>query len=226
MSDIESEDYDSQEEEKLTLEKKEIDDVDVDVDDDDDIDDDIVDDELDADNIMDIQTTFTNPEDKQENTYQLLENITGDDYVNKIELSDDDDDDDSYDGIESLQKFDDDLKKEYLEAIHPESKQYNYNEIESLCKIVRNSDGDIVDELHKTQCWISKYEYTRIIGQRTKQLNQGVKPFINVPSNIINNDIIAEMEMKEKKLPFIIRRPLPNGGSEFWKLKDLELISY
>ena len=60
---------------------------------------------------MDIQTTFTNPEDKQENTYQLLENITGDDYVNKIELSDDDDDDDSYDGIESLQKFDDDLKK-------------------------------------------------------------------------------------------------------------------
>ena len=33
------------------------------------------------------------------------------------------------------------------------------------------------------------------------------------------------MEMKEK-LPFIIRRPLPNGGSEFWKLKDLELISY
>jgi DNA-directed RNA polymerase I, II, and III subunit RPABC2 len=145
--------------------------------------------------------------------------------VNKIELSDDDDDD-SYDGIESLQKFDDDLKKEYLEAIHPESKQYNYNEIESLCKIVRNSDGDIVDELHKTQCWISKYEYTRIIGQRTKQLNQGVKPFINVPSNIINNDIIAEMEMKEKKLPFIIRRPLPNGGSEFWKLKDLELISY
>ena len=153
MSDIESEDYDSQEEEKLTLEKKEIDDVDVD-DDDDDIDDDIVDDELDADNIMDIQTTFTNQEDKQENTYQLLENITGDDYVNKIELSDDDDDDDSYDGIESLQKFDDDLKKEYLEAIHPESNNIIITKLKVYVKLLEIQMVILLMVAIATQCWI------------------------------------------------------------------------
>ena len=47
----------------------------------------------------------------------------------------------------------------------------------------------------------------------------------NLPSNsIINGYTIAEMELKEKKIPFIIKRPMPNGGSEYWKLQDLELI--
>ena len=32
------------------------------------------------------------------------------------------------------------------------------------------------------------------------------------------------MELNEKKIPFIIRRPLPNNSSEYWKLQDLEII--
>ena len=32
------------------------------------------------------------------------------------------------------------------------------------------------------------------------------------------------MELKEKKIPFIIRRPLPDNTFEYWKLQDLELI--
>ena len=32
------------------------------------------------------------------------------------------------------------------------------------------------------------------------------------------------MELKEKKIPFIIKRPIPGGGSEYWNVKDLELI--
>ena len=43
---------------------------------------------------------------------------------------------------------------------------------------------------------------------------------------IIDGYIIAEEELKQKRIPFIIRRPLPNGGSEYWKLQDLEDISY
>ena len=41
--------------------------------------------------------------------------------------------------------------------------------------------------------------------------------------NIIDGYLIAEMELKEKKLPFIIRRPLPNQTFEYWKIKDLEI---
>ena len=34
----------------------------------------------------------------------------------------------------------------------------------------------------------------------------------------------AEMELKEKVIPFIIRRPLANGASEYWTLQDLEIL--
>ena len=45
-----------------------------------------------------------------------------------------------------------------------------------------------------------------------------------VDDNIIDGFVIAKMELDEKKLPFIIRRPMPNGSSEYWKLSDLEII--
>ena len=35
---------------------------------------------------------------------------------------------------------------------------------------------------------------------------------------------IAEKELEAKKIPFIIRRPIPNGGSEYWKVSDLEML--
>ena len=32
------------------------------------------------------------------------------------------------------------------------------------------------------------------------------------------------MELQEKKLPFIIKRPISNNKFEYWKLEDLEII--
>ena len=29
-----------------------------------------------------------------------------------------------------------------------------------------------------------------------------------------------------QKIPFIIRRPIPGGGSEYWRVSDLEVLSY
>ena len=35
---------------------------------------------------------------------------------------------------------------------------------------------------------------------------------------------IANEELLQKKIPFIIRRPMPNGSSEYWNIVDLELL--
>lgn len=113
---------------------------------------------------------------------------------------------------------------DYIKNFHPESLTGNSIEIEALTKIVRNANNVIIDENHKTNPFLSKYERTKILGQRTKQLNSGAKPFVSVPPNIIDNYLIAQMELTDKKIPVIIRRPLPNGKSEYWKLQDLELI--
>lgn len=137
--------------------------------------------------------------------------------------SDDDQDDDSDD--EALDnKFEIEGLNEFLAKYHPESKQHNYDEIYALSEVIRDSKGIIIDDLHKTLPIMSKYEKTRILGQRAKQINSGNKPFVNVPKNIMDGYLIAQEELMQKKLPFIIRRPLPSGGSEYWRIKDLEIL--
>lgn len=145
-------------------------------------------------------------------------------YKKPIDFIDDDDNDD--DGEQYLQKFDQTVNDNYILNFHPESVLQNYDEILSMTKVVRNSDGIIVDKLHRTIPYLTKYEKARILGQRAKQINSGAYPFVKVPENVIDGYIIAEMELKQKRIPFIIRRPLPNGGSEYWKTQDLEDISF
>jgi DNA-directed RNA polymerase subunit K/omega len=145
-------------------------------------------------------------------------------YKKPIDFIEDDDDDD--DGEQYLQKFDQSINDNYILNFHPESVLQNYDEILSMTKVVRNADGIIIDKLHRTIPYLTKYEKARILGQRAKQINSGAYPFVKVPENVIDGYIIAEMELKQKRIPFIIRRPLPNGGSEYWKVQDLEDISF
>jgi DNA-directed RNA polymerase subunit K/omega len=133
--------------------------------------------------------------------------------------SDIESDDDDY-----LQKFDKELHNEYITKTHPECLMKNAADIENLTQITRDSFGNIIDENHKTNPFLTKYERTRILGQRAKQINHGDKPYIAVPSDIMEGYLIAQLELKKKAIPVIIRRPLPGGNSEYWKLQDLEII--
>ena len=190
----------------------------VDTDDDDDDDDDVM---FDGDNPVSGFPSLP----ALEGTTKVADNIPSimSAQASGLEISDDDTDDEEDD--ESFQKFDEELKEKYLENVHPETLTHNYDEISSLSRVVRDNNGAIIDELHKTVPWLTKYERTRIIGQRIKQLNTGAEPFIKVTTSIIDNSIIAQMELDQKKLPFIIRRPIPGGGSEYWRLKDLSVLS-
>jgi len=143
-----------------------------------------------------------------------------------INDGDEDEDDSDDDGELYLQKFDKSLNDNYILNFHPECALQNYDEILSMIVVIRDKNGIIVDDLHKTIPYLTKYERARILGQRAKQINSGSPPFVKVPENVIDGYIIAELELKEKKIPFIIRRPLPNGGSEYWSIKELEDISF
>ena len=138
----------------------------------------------------------------------------------------DEDDDDDVTGEDYLKKFNQEINKNYILNYHQESVLHNYDEILNLAKVVRNTDGTIIDPLHKTLPYLTKYEKTRVIGQRAKQIDSGATAFVKVPENVIEGYLIAEIELKEKKIPFIIRRPLPNGGSEYWHISDLENIIF
>ena len=50
-----------------------------------------------------------------------------------------------------------------------------------------------------------------------------------VPNNKVivfqpNTHTIALMGLQQKKIPFIIKRPLPNGSNEYWKVSDLSIL--
>jgi DNA-directed RNA polymerase subunit K/omega len=153
-------------------------------------------------------------EEKEKEDESVLEDIVFD----EDEDSEDGDDDNEY-----LQKFDEEINKNYILDVHPECAIHNKTEIMALIQVVRDSRGNIVDDLHRTLPFLTRFERARIIGQRAGQINAGSTPFVkDIPANIIDGHLIAEMELALKSVPFIIRRPLPNGGSEYWRVKDLQ----
>jgi DNA-directed RNA polymerase subunit K/omega len=121
-------------------------------------------------------------------------------------------------------KFSNELRSDYIKKYHPEEIHKPFDEIYQLSHVTRNEEGNIIDDNHKTYPILSKYEKTRIIGLRVSQLNKGSKPFITLKNKILDNSLIAEKELQDKALPFIIMRPIPNALSEYWKVSDLELI--
>ena len=147
-----------------------------------------------------------------------------------IHFDDDEDEDDEededadHDSSEYFQKLKSNVRESYIATYHPESLSHNYDEIQTLSRVVRNSAGVIVDDLHRTIPIMTKYEKTRILGQRAKQINEGAPAFIKIDSTVIDGYLIAVKELEQKKTPFIIRRPLPNGGSEYWRIQDLEIL--
>lgn len=151
-----------------------------------------------------------------------VENYFGDEYqIGDIYMEggmEDDIDDDEFN------KFNEESKREYLVDFHPESVSHNYDEIRSLAQVKRNEKNMIVDELHKTLPILTKFEKTRILGKRTMQINSGHRPFVKIDKNVIDSRLIAEIELENKKIPYIIRRTLPNGGAEYWYLRDLEIV--
>lgn len=136
----------------------------------------------------------------------------------------DDDEEEDEDETNYLQKFDSTMRDNFILDHHPEARTHNYEEVKALTRVSRDGRGIIIDPLHKTIPFLTKYEMTRVIGQRAKQLDSGARAFVKVPLNVLDGYLIALLELEQKKLPFIIKRPYPNGGVEYWNVSDLELL--
>lgn len=138
-----------------------------------------------------------------------------------VEGSDDEDIEEDIYNVSHFKK-----KDEYIAELHPELLTVNFQELKSCSQVIYNEKGQIDDPLHRSIPILTKYEFTRLVGIRSKQINDGAKPFIEVDPSIIDGYTIALMEIRQKKFPCYIKRPKPNGKTEFWKLQDLEILNY
>lgn len=79
-----------------------------------------------------------------------------------------------------------------------------------------------------TQPYFTKYELTSLIATRAQQLAEGARPMASLDGLKTSDSLfvwsLARREIEQRKLPFIIRRQLPNGTSEFWNAQELEII--
>jgi DNA-directed RNA polymerase subunit K/omega len=80
----------------------------------------------------------------------------------------------------------------------------------------------------KTDPYYTIYEHTALLAIRAQQLADGAKPLVSLDGFVLSSPRliweIAEKEILEKKLPFIIHRQFPGNKSEFWSATELSKI--
>ena len=115
----------------------------------------------------------------------------------------------------------------YRKVREGKNKELTEKEIASIdkeCEIIRNRKVIIKDSQHKPVQIINKdglvvtgpptltrFEKARIMGARALQLSLGAPIFIEIPKNATTSLEIAMEELKQRVIPIVIKRTLPNG---------------
>ena len=93
--------------------------------------------------------------------------------------------------------------------------------------IFRAEVAESVKQPRITHEFFTKYEYTTLVATRAQQLAEGAKPMASLEGLKTSDPLfvwnLAKREIAQRKLPFVIRRQLPNGTSEFWSTQEMEI---
>lgn len=71
-----------------------------------------------------------------------------------------------------------------------------------------------------TTRYLTKYERARLLGTRALQLSMNAPPLVDLDGETDPLKIAAK-ELRERKLPLVVRRYLPDGSFEDWSLDEL-----
>lgn len=109
-------------------------------------------------------------------------------------------------------------------------------EDEELIETKRETRFDIVNmektyenyytQRKETKPFLTKFERAKILGVRAEMIAAGAPALVEIPKGIKNLNAydIARLEFKERKIPLIVRRYLPNGMAEDWRLEDMVIF--
>ncbi len=87
---------------------------------------------------------------------------------------------------------------------------------------------EAIQQPRKTRGYYTKYEYTALVAMRAQQLAEGAKPLVELTGLRTSDPLfvwyVAKREIEQRKLPFLVRRQLPDGTAEFWSTQELEIL--
>ena len=112
-----------------------------------------------------------------------------------------------------------------LLKFHPETViDYAETVLPSVPLQVAPAGSTATDANHMSPPFLTVYERTKVLGTRANQIADGARPFIVVPDHMTDPLEIAKLELEQRRLPYIIKRPMPDGTFEYWRLSDLMIL--
>ncbi|XP_042058155.1 DNA-directed RNA polymerases II, IV and V subunit 6A-like [Salvia splendens] len=81
-------------------------------------------------------------------------------------------------------------------------------------------EQEAVERPRKTSKYMTKYERARILGTRALQISMNAPVMVELEGETDPLEI-AMKELRERKIPFTIRRYLPDGSYEDWGVDEL-----
>ena len=116
------------------------------------------------------------------------------------------------------------LYRKVREGKNKELTEKEIADIDKECEIIRNRQVITKDLPHKSveitnkdglvvtgPPTLTRFEKARIMGARALQLSLGAPIFIEIPKNATTSLEIAMEELKQRVIPIVIKRTLPNG---------------
>jgi len=98
---------------------------------------------------------------------------------------------------------------------------------EDMLDVIPAAEGEGVPEREKqkerkTTRYMTKYERARVLGTRALQISMNAPIMVELQGETDPLQI-AQKELKERKIPLIIRRYLPDDSYEDWSIDELEI---
>ncbi|KAI6957961.1 hypothetical protein D0861_06074 [Hortaea werneckii] len=162
----------------------------------------------------------------------------GDDGDRGVDFGDNEENDDNLIEEEQyLEDYEQDGQMEGVEGpdgqpvtngVQPDSTDYNQNVVvgegggrpDDLNTVKGVKNKRIPNEKRTTTPYMTKYERARVLGTRALQISLNAPVLVDVEGET-DPLAIAIKELREKKIPLVVRRYLPDGWYEDWTCEEL-----
>jgi DNA-directed RNA polymerase I, II, and III subunit RPABC2 len=131
---------------------------------------------------------------------------------------------DGDDDEEEEEKQMDDRGEEYGDALDDDGLDVTGERDDGIA--AEGNDGSIVVSTgtasaeRVTTRYLTKYERARVLGTRALQISMNAPVMVDLDGET-DPLRIAEKELRERKIPIIVRRYLPDGSHEDWGIDEL-----
>ena len=95
-------------------------------------------------------------------------------------------------------------------------------EIDSNSSLIKSSKAKFIPiKDRQTSRFLTKFERARVVGERAIEISNGSEIKVEIEANVWDPLKIAEKELKQRKLDYVIRRYLPDNSFEDWRVNEL-----